>query len=186
MPRRGWLAALAASLVIAIPHPSRAQAARPPDGSVRIALAAGHTSAYQGGPTYLLSVLLPRSGALPIEFAAELMSASERGTAEAFWLGLGSREGWLGGALHLGARAGIVQGPYESEVLFDAHFSVEVEWNEIGLILQPAFVTGLVPFPRGRMRLVGGLTWTPAGSASSKHRGIRTVPTPRSGPPRHR
>ena len=157
-----WLVFAAGMLVLAAPNHGRAQETQgAPDPRVRIALAAGRTSAYQGGATYLLSVLFLRSSGLPIEVGAEVTPAPITGNAEFFWLGLRSREGWFGGALQVGGRGGILQGPSDKGLVVDVHLSLELGSRGIGIILEPAFFAGIAPSPFRGTRLAGGLTWTP-------------------------
>lgn len=148
--------ALVSMLVFASPENGRGQETASSASGVRIAGAAGHTSAYRGGPTYLLSMLFLRSSGLAIEIAAEVTPAPIRGNAETLWLGIRSREGWLGGALQLGGRGGILQGPSETGLLADVHLSLELGWRSVGIILEPAYLVGLAPSPFRSTRLVLG------------------------------
>lgn len=92
------------------------------DRGITITASAGLTSAYRGGETYLISALLSRPEAVPVEVAFEYTPAPWLGNAKIFWLGSRIPLGTLPNALYAGWRGGFVDGPRANGLLADLHF----------------------------------------------------------------
>ena len=160
--RTGWLAPLLSSaLVFGAPIAGTGQEAiDSSDHHITATVAAGLTSAYRGGDTYLVSALYSRPDAVPVEVAFEYTPAPSFGNAKILWIGVRTPRGLPVSTFYAGTRGGLLDGPSYNGLLVDVHLGLQAFWKGFGVRVEPALLAGADETLFVGGRVTAGASWT--------------------------
>ena len=161
MPTARSLLLLLVALALLTPVEAKGQeTSASSDLRVSVAVVGGHTTAYRGGATYMVSALFSRASSVPFELAYEFTPSPSRGNAQLFWLGLRTPRGMPAPGFYAGTRVGLLNGPSHNGLIGDLHIGLQADWERVGVRIEPALLVGFPDQIFVLGRLAAGLSWT--------------------------